>query len=266
LTEAFELMSETVVTANEKAKTDESYLRTRDAAAAEREAIVPKIGRVTIAAKDPPEGLRVRVGERELALADIGRELGVDPGTLVVTAEAEGYEPFRHSAEVAPGGKSTVAIVMVREGTEVGPGGQPVESGDGWRTAGFVTLGVGVLGMGLFAVTGLMANDRYSTLEEECVQPPCTDPKYEDVVNEGKTLDLLANIGLGVGIAGLVAGTLMVALGWPSEPGEQGATDEDESAEDGEAEEPQGAPDDVEQSAMVGASPLGAFIGYRVTF
>ena len=41
----------------------------------------------------------------------------------------------------------------------------------------------------------------------------CTDPAYQSQINAGKTLDPVANIGLGAGLAGLAAGTLMIVFG-----------------------------------------------------
>jgi hypothetical protein len=76
-------------------------------------------------------------------------------------------------------------------------------------------LGVGVAGLGLFAIGGAQGNSKFATLEKECGTTRCTDPKYADVVDSGKTLDLVANIGLGIGVAGIVAGTIMVVVGGP---------------------------------------------------
>jgi len=76
-------------------------------------------------------------------------------------------------------------------------------------------LGLGVVGMGLFAFGGLQGNAKFETLQKECGSTRCTDPKYADVIESGKTMDLLANIGLGVGAVGLVAGTVMVIVGGP---------------------------------------------------
>jgi hypothetical protein len=38
------------------------------------------------------------------------------------------------------------------------------------------------------------------------------------VVDRGKTLDAVANIGLAVGIAGLVGGAALIIVGGPSKP------------------------------------------------
>jgi hypothetical protein len=263
LPEAFELMTETVAASNEKAKSDPSYLRTRDAAAAEREAIVPKIGRLVIAATDAPEGLAVTVGKRKLESRQIGRELAFEPGDAVVTAEAPGHEPFRRVVKLASGSLQTVAIALRLEGEAgPGPGGTggsgPTEPSTGLRTAGFVALAVGVLGMGTFAVSGAMANSRYSKIQDECGEPPCRDPQYTDQINGGKTMDLVANIGLGIGAAGLVAGTLMVIFGWP---------DSGTEAEPAEGSEPSGEPPpETEQSVSFDLGPTGGWLGYELRF
>jgi tetratricopeptide (TPR) repeat protein len=265
LPEAFELMTETVAASNEKAKSDPSYLRTRDAAAAEREAVVPKIGRLVIAASDAPEGLEIKVGRRVLEPRHLGRELAFEPGDLVVVAEAPGHERFRRAIALRAGSLQTVAVVLRREG-EGAPPGPSLPGGDsgkaepstGVRDAGFVVLAVGVLGMGTFAVSGSMANARYSKIEEECGGVQCLDPQYTDQIHGGKTMDLVANIGLGVGLAGLVAGSLMVGLGWPEDAASSEATD---GAEPGPQAEP-----GPEQSVSFDLGPTGSMLGYRVRF
>jgi hypothetical protein len=84
------------------------------------------------------------------------------------------------------------------------------------RGVGIAVLGVGVGGMATFGVAGLMANHRYDTVNTACGGTHCADPKYAADISSGKQLDLIANVGLGVGLAGLVGGTLLVVLGKPS--------------------------------------------------
>jgi hypothetical protein len=81
------------------------------------------------------------------------------------------------------------------------------------RKAGFAVAGLGVAGMAVFGVTGFIAQNKFKTLEEECGSTRCTDIKYADVIDSGKTMALLANIGLGVGIAGIVGGGAMIIFG-----------------------------------------------------
>jgi hypothetical protein len=262
LPEAFELMTETLAAANEKVKTDPSYLRTRDAAAAEREAIVPKLGRLVVAATDAPEGLEVKVGKRKLEPSDLGRELAFEPGEVVVAAEAPGHQPFRRVMQLRAGTQQTLAVALRREG-EAGPGpttgeGPKGEPSTAVRTAGFVTLAVGVLGMGTFAVSGIMANSRYSQIESDCGSHRCTGSEYTDQINGGKTMDLVANIGLGIGLAGLVAGSLMVGLGWPKD-------DAGSQPAEGSEPSPDAAPPPA-QSVSFDLGPTGGTLGYRLEF
>ncbi|MBW2526834.1 MAG: hypothetical protein JRI23_21805 [Deltaproteobacteria bacterium] len=250
---AFEAMSEAVALANKLAEKDQSYLRTRDAAAAEREAIVTEIARVIVAAADPPEGLKVDVDGRTLEPSDFGRQLGVFPREITITAEAPGHQPFLLVKDMSPGSVETIAINM-RPIDGGGDGGPIVVDGSSealW-ISGFVVAGVGVVGMTLFAVFGSMSNARFAEIEEECGSPPCTDAKYTDLIDEGETWDLVANIGLGVGAAGLVAGTVMIILGWPD--GEGG---------DEPGDEPD---DDVDQEIAPLHVPAGFGLQYRLTF
>jgi hypothetical protein len=83
-------------------------------------------------------------------------------------------------------------------------------------------LGIGVAALGVggfvtFAVGTVQANDAFSTLEASCPVGPCLDAETQDTISSGKTAEVVANIGLGVGIAGVVAGTFMLIFGGPSE-------------------------------------------------
>lgn len=256
LPRAFEAMSAAVEIATKKAQKDPTYLRTRDAAAAEREQIAAEIGRIVVAAANPPPGLEIEVNSRILDQGKLGKQLGVTPGTVVVAAKAPDHEPFHHELEVSAGSVETIAVTMRREGTE----GGVEEPSDGLRIGGFVTLGVGAAGMAVFAIAGLMANDRYAQIEDECGAPPCTDPSYEDLINEGKTRDLVANIGLGVGIAGLVAGTAMVIFGWPYEDSGDSGDEADEESDE-ESDE-----DEVEQAIGIDLGPDRAGLTYQLRF
>jgi hypothetical protein len=60
-----------------------------------------------------------------------------------------------------------------------------------------------------------MANSRYASISAACGGKHCTDPSFASQIDGGRRLDIIADVGLGVGIAGLVGGTLMVALGGP---------------------------------------------------
>jgi hypothetical protein len=230
LPEAYDAMTETVRTADARASEDEHYAETRSAAAAERAALESKIVRVVIAAADAPDGLSVEVNGKPLAIERLGETIALAPGKLSLRATAPGHRDFERKLDLKAGASITVAIALHPEGAPVKPAAaagaspepQPDEQaptrdaatgggGFGLRGWGWVTLGVGVAGLATFGVAGSMANSRFDDLEQEC-GGPCPASKQGDI-DDGRRLDLIANIGLGVGIAGVVAGTTMILLG-----------------------------------------------------
>lgn len=228
LPEAFEAMSDAAGLAGERAKSDKRYLETRDAAAAEREALAGKVGRLVIAVDAPPEGLEIELGTRRLHRDAIGRELGVEPGTITVKASAPGHDPLVRELELVAGKLETVALIMTRTATgpdtpTVPPVAESREPGVALFASGWALLGVGAVGIVMFAVAGSMANARFSDIEDTCDAAPCTDPTLADEIEGGKKLDLIANVGAGIGAVGLAAGTVLLIIGWPDGDTEGGA-------------------------------------------
>jgi hypothetical protein len=68
----------------------------------------------------------------------------------------------------------------------------------------------------MFAITGVLANQKYSELEAACGQQRCVDPKLAATVDQGKLLDTFATSGLVVGVASVVVGATMIVLGGPA--------------------------------------------------
>jgi hypothetical protein len=107
------------------------------------------------------------------------------------------------------------------------PTAQPVQptrdtgSGGSLRTLGFVAGGVGVVGLGVFTVTGLMAKSTFDKLDSEC-KGGCSDPGHLGDIDHGKSMQTAANVGLVVGLVGLATGVTFVVLG--SGKGSEGAS------------------------------------------
>jgi hypothetical protein len=83
------------------------------------------------------------------------------------------------------------------------------------RTAGFVVGALGVAGAGAFVAFGLLARQRYDDLLVVCRNQPCPYWRESDI-QTGEQYQLFANISLGVGAAGLLAGIIMIAAGGPT--------------------------------------------------
>jgi hypothetical protein len=220
LPEAYDELSATVREATERALTEPRYAATRDAASTERTALAAKIGLVVIAVTDRPAGIEVTVAGRVVPADHLGEAVPVAPGPVLVEATAPGRVAFQRKLAIGAGSSEVLAIALVADtvaATSPTPTTPHEKTGGGLRTAGFVVGGVGVAGLATFAVTGLLANSKYNTVSAACGGTHCTDPAYQSQINAGKTLDTVANVGLGVGLAGLAGGALMIIFGGPHE-------------------------------------------------
>jgi hypothetical protein len=221
LAEAYNELSTTLREAAQRAETEAKYANTRDAAAADLAPLETKIAKIVITLVNAPTGARVLLAGVEVPSDKLGKPIAVLPGSVEVTAEglAQGTTTRKEDLK---GGESKVIVFESKIATPDKPP-PPVDPvvpaeemvGGGVRRAGYGIIGLGVVGMGLFAFGGIQSDAKFATLEKECGGTRCTDIKYADIVDSGKNMDLLANVGLGVGIAGLVAGTVMVIVGGP---------------------------------------------------
>jgi len=229
--EAYVEMAATVKDATERAEKEPKYAKTRDSATVQLTMLEGKVGKIIVRLEE--RGADVTVNGARVEPDKLGTAIVVDPGTITIAAKhVDGRTVFQEKV-VAAGKTETVELVFppLKTSEESGkdkpnttdvtpskdrPDAVPPTKGGGVRIAGGVVLGLGVAGMALFGITGSMAKSRFTTLETECGGVRCTDPKYADVIDSGKTLTTVANVGLGVGAAGIVAGTLMMILGGPS--------------------------------------------------
>jgi hypothetical protein len=226
LPEAYEATAVALRHATAKAERDPKYVSTRNAAATDLAKLEPRVGRLVVAVADAPAELSVTVNGAPLAREKLGLPAAVAPGEVVVRVTAAGKRDVERRLALNAGDAATVTLALESSSAPVASGPKPeappaasaatsTTTGGGGRVAGFVVAGVGVAGMAGFAVLGLMANHRYDTIAAQCGNTHCTDPAFASEIDGGRKLDLGANIGLGVGIAGLAAGALLIALGGP---------------------------------------------------
>lgn len=224
--EAYEEMSATLREATSRAESEPRYVPTRDAAAAELALLDRRVGKVIVVLVEPGSGAAVALNGAVLPPQRVGVPVAVEPGSVAVEAEREGKPAARREVVVRAGETKTVAISFA-EGAGAPGGGEPIaqrdegtlrpaasapSSGGLTRALGYGAAGVGVAGIVAFGVAGSMAESQFRTLKEEC-RGRCSDPKYASVVDMGEALDTVANIGLAVGVAGLVGGTALILVG-----------------------------------------------------
>ena len=227
--------------AADRAKADPRYAVTRDSAKQEGAALESKLGHVTVLAPGAPQGATFAVNGTPLVSAGLGYAAPIDPGRVLVTAQAPGYLAFKRAIDVAAGEgvEITVKLEVDPNAKKVEPGTTttttdtppatpptttttttpPIETppvvsekvGGGVRVVGFVIGGLGLAGVGTFGVLAGLAQSKFDSLKSEC-GGPC-DASYESKIHSGETLQLAANVTLGVGLGAVLMGTIMVAAG-----------------------------------------------------
>lgn len=80
------------------------------------------------------------------------------------------------------------------------------------RNLAWIGFGVGAAGLITFAAFGAAASGTFSDLQTRCGNSPCP-PSEQGTVDQGRTFTTAANVSLGVGIAGVVAGVVLLIVG-----------------------------------------------------
>jgi len=162
-----------------------------------------------------PSGAEVRIDGQVVAEVASGREQVLDPGEHVITATLEGHEPFERRITLAKGERGVEVTVVLAPSPEPAPppapgpvappAAPPPAEPTGPSAWTWVVGGIGLAGMGVFAgfaISGLM---RRGDLDDLDCKPACPQ---EDVDAMSRDF-LVADVALGVGLAGLVVATVL---------------------------------------------------------
>ncbi len=128
----------------------------------------------------------------------------VNPGKHVVLAKAGTHEETRNiDLEESKTQDVTIDLTGAGAAVPVGPVA-PVESGPKEISpVTWIGLGVGALGIGVGAVTGIIALGKASKVDKACTSTHCP-PSAQSTVDSGRTVATISTIGFAVGGAGLV--------------------------------------------------------------
>ena len=131
----------------------------------------------------------------------------VNPGKHVVVARVGTHEETRN-IELEESKTQDVAIDLSGAGATPPVGGPvvPPDTGGSKQISPvtWIGLGVGVVGIGVGAVTGIIALGKASKVDKECTNTHCP-PSAKSDVDSGRTMATISTIGFAVGGAGLVA-------------------------------------------------------------
>ena len=231
--------------AADRARTDPRYTSTRDHARSESAALEPKLARLIVKVTNAPEGATVSVAGQTLPRAGWDLPTPIDPGEVEVLASAAGRAPFKKKVTASAGQTAEVTVVLEDgaphaapvvaitgpavapaatpgegsgspQGTVVEPPGETKTSGGGVRTLGFVTVGVGVVGIAGFAIFAGMAKSRFDEVKTACGGRRCATPVNDGAIDGGERLQTIANVSLTVGIVAAAIGLVMITAGGPT--------------------------------------------------
>ena len=203
------------------------------AAATEMSKIEPALSMLAIEvpAEARAAGFVVKLDGAAIAEAAWGTKIPVDPGQRVVTAEAPERRTFTTTVEIGASASAPVVTIppLALEGGPKPPHSTPPSSvsspdappasgasspppGSGLRTAGFVVGGLGLAGLAVGAGFGVAAVMKQSRSNAICPGTTCSR-EFEDAIplnHEARTFARVADVAIGVGAAGVVAGVVLL--------------------------------------------------------
>jgi len=196
------------------------YAAAREAAQGELAKLNPRLATLTISLVQVPKEFVVKLDHERLDPALVGSPIVISPGLHQVEAESEGAKPVLREVLLDKGGSKVIAILFEEESKktiELAPINQMVpasaqSTGHYLTVFGYVAGGLGLVGWATYAVAGLKARSDYNQLHADC-PTRCSDAAHRNQANEGKTFQTVANVGLGVGVAGTLAGAALFYVG-----------------------------------------------------
>jgi hypothetical protein len=209
------------------AQNNPKYERTLESARAELERLQQEVGKLTIEVEGSPPGLQVTIDGESVEIAEDSPPIVLKGGDHELVATADGLETDERTVHIEPGHGKVIKLALEPPAPEPEPEpetppppapAEPEPASNNLQTIGYVVGGVGVVGLGVFATTGLMAKSKYDSVNDACGGERCEDPKYADDIDSGKTLQTVANVSLIVGAAGVLTGSALILFGGSGQP------------------------------------------------
>jgi hypothetical protein len=190
----------------------------------ELEALQARIGSLQIdvqGAVDPTS--RLLIDGVEVSLAVIGNPMPTDPGEHTIVLNSAKLA-LQQRVRVAQGAHASVVLGSqsqsptshyrssgVAAASVTAPANDSSSTGErSWqKPVGWVSLGIGALGIGTWAVTGAMVMNRDNDLQQHCPSNNCPSD-YRDKLDGFRELRTISTIGFVTGLVGLGAGSVLL--------------------------------------------------------
>lgn len=180
-------------------------------------ALEKSLAYVTIQVPDKArlDGLSVTLDGTPIGAATWGVALPVDPGSHTVRAEAPGHQPFERTLDTASGGQREEVSVPPLVATPGAastkpPAGEPASTQSFWngRNVGWISIGIGVVGVGVGSYFGVKAFSDWDDRNQAC-KAGCT-PEAKDAGSRASTAATISTVGFAVGGIALATGTVLI--------------------------------------------------------
>jgi hypothetical protein len=199
----------------------------------EHEALAPRIPSVVVSYAGDSKGLGVTLDGTAYPLALLGERRPIDPGHHRLEAR-RGGATFEREFDVQEGGEASITVELA-EGQPSKPRTQPSpvtapkapvedESTSIAWPLGWAALGLGVAGLAVGAITGGIALDKKSELEQACGDAlECLPDQHPDAEDYNR-LRIVSAVGFYAGAPLAIAGIVLVIVGAPGDGDERAWT------------------------------------------
>jgi hypothetical protein len=204
----------------------EAYLQAVETARSEIEGVRRRLARLKVVVIGVDgEPAQVSMDDKPTPHALLGVERPVNPGQHRIEARVAGQirvtrelslvegESYQIELDVRPVQPAPKPVVFVQP---TAPASVPPSAGlSSQKTWGYISLGVGALGLGIGTYSGVTALHHKSELDAVC-DPTCPESSAADL-DAYRTNRTVSYVSYGVGIAATVTGVLLLTLGKPSQ-------------------------------------------------
>lgn len=174
----------------------------------------PKLSFLTITVETRTAGLRIKRDGEEVGSPSFGMPIAVDPGKHTIEVSAPGFDTWSTTIEIGKeADKQTVNVPNLSPAAATDPhAGKPSPQGtNGLRIASYVTLGLGVVGLGVGGAFGGLAASEKSKADSLCPDKRCNAEGY-DHIQSAESKALISTVGLAAGGALVGTGVVLFVL------------------------------------------------------
>jgi hypothetical protein len=217
------------------------FVEAQEQAVAELESLEPRLPKLKVVVSGAESGnVTVVIDGKPLSRAAIGVSIPVNPGQHAVVASAEGFAEERRTVELAERASETLELRLQPATSAAASGPQeaatsasvathaPTQAATEPSSRAIWAYALGGGGLALAAtggVFGFLAVQQGKDAEDDpnlCPNKVCT-PEGDDEVESAETKALVANIGIGAGLALVGVGAYLLFTGGSSEENPQSA-------------------------------------------